>query len=56
VRTFVQSWLRATSVPRRVALIGYEELGTLDIVALHGTAATNNLRPRLRVVYSTTKP
>jgi hypothetical protein len=55
VRAFVQTWLLATTVPRRMALIGYDELGTLDIVALYGTAAANNLRPRLRVVYSTSK-
>jgi hypothetical protein len=55
VRDFLQNWLASPSTPRRVALTGYTEDAALDLLVLNGSAAPLGLRPRMRIIYSSTQ-
>ncbi|MEX2117455.1 MAG: hypothetical protein WEB37_11255 [Bacteroidota bacterium] len=57
ITSFVQFWVQGVGVPH-VGLRVFRERNGIDGFSLHGSAATNPaLRPRLRIIYSsTTKP
>ncbi len=57
VTSFVQFWVQGVGVPK-VGLRVFSERNGVDGFSLHGSAAANPLlRPRLRIIYSsTTKP
>lgn len=56
VTSFVQFWVQGIGVPR-IGLRVFSERNGVDGFSLHGSAAPDSLRPRLRIIYSsTTKP
>ena len=54
VRDIVQAWLANPAVPRRIALLGYNETDAMNRYFLYGTGASAGLRPRIRITYSST--
>lgn len=56
ITPFVQYWVHGVGLPR-VGLRIYSERNEVDGISLHGSAALDPaLRPRLRIIYSTTRP
>ncbi len=53
--SFVQTWMKQSSLPRTVSLTGLDETGTLDLCAVFGSSAPDAIRPKLIITYSTTR-
>jgi len=53
ITSFTQLWVQGFGIPR-IGLRTYNERNGVDGFSVHGAAATDSLRPRLRIIYSST--
>ena len=55
ITSFVQAWMKQPTLPRQIALSGFDENGALDLHALYGSAASAEVRPHIVITYSSTR-